>query len=182
MPFYLKCRDISKEIHKIHSVLIVPCRFCPAASLAVREKKFYIELFSKFLRTAVYESYIQELKSYLENNGIRAEVFGNKLPHHFIICMWPLGPRKDLAKHAAEYDAVIVLGCDIAAQIAQDCLESSNCRIIPGMEVEGVMSVIPSFQFPFKISLEMSRVTRVLEYPAEDIPSHSIPKSAPERI
>jgi hypothetical protein len=58
MPFLLKDRDISSDISNVESVLIVPCRFCPAASLAVREKKPYIELFRKFLRTAAYETNI----------------------------------------------------------------------------------------------------------------------------
>ena len=39
MPFYLKDRAISPNIATIHSVLIVPCRFYPAASLAVKEGK-----------------------------------------------------------------------------------------------------------------------------------------------
>jgi hypothetical protein len=42
MPFYLKDRDISSDIATVHFVLIVPCRFCPAASLAVRERQPYI--------------------------------------------------------------------------------------------------------------------------------------------
>jgi hypothetical protein len=52
MPFYLKDRDISSDIAAIRSALIVPCRFCPAASLAVREKSPYIELFSQVLENA----------------------------------------------------------------------------------------------------------------------------------
>ena len=51
MPFYLKELDIVPRVDVLESVLIVPCRFCPAASLAVREKKPYIELFRKFLKT-----------------------------------------------------------------------------------------------------------------------------------
>jgi hypothetical protein len=31
------------------------------------------------------------------------------------------------------------------------------------MEVEGIMSVIPSVHFPFNVSLEVSSTTRVLE-------------------
>ena len=34
MPFYLKEVDVIPEVAKFQSVLIVPCRFCPAASLA----------------------------------------------------------------------------------------------------------------------------------------------------
>jgi hypothetical protein len=78
MPFYLKDRDISSDIAMVHSVLIVPCRFCPAASLAVREGKPYMELFRKFFRTPSYESYIQVLKSRLESEG------------RFFICWEPI--------------------------------------------------------------------------------------------
>lgn len=165
MPFYLKNRDISSDISSVGSILIVPCRFCPAASLAVREKKPYIELFRTFLRTAAYETYIQELKSHLEQAGIKAKVFDSKLPHHFVVCMWPSGRRQELKQHASEYDAVMVLGCDAAVKTAQDCLQATSCRVISGMEVDGIMNVIPSFQLPCNISLEVTSVIRVLEYP-----------------
>jgi hypothetical protein len=163
MPFYLKDRDISSDIATIHSALIVPCRFCPAASLAVRERKPYIELFRKLLRTPSYESYIQALKSRLEIEGIRTRVFDSKLPHQFVVCMWTSGRRKALVRQAVGYDAVIVLGCDAAVETVRSCLQSNHCRVIPGMEVEGIMNVIPTVQFPFNISLEVSSVTRVLQ-------------------
>ncbi len=145
----------------IHSVLIVPCRFCPAASLAVREGKPYIELFRKFLRTSSYELYIQTLKSRLESEGIRTGVFDSKLPHQFVLCMWTSGRRKDLARHAVGYNALIVLGCDAAVETARSCIKSNDCRVIPGMEAEGIMNVIPILQFPLNIWLEVSNVTKV---------------------
>lgn len=79
MPFCLKDRDISPDMAGVRSALIVPCRFCPAASLAVRERKPYIEPFRRLLRTASYESCIQRLKSRLESKGIRTGVFDSKL-------------------------------------------------------------------------------------------------------
>ncbi len=161
MPFYLKDRDISSDIAKIHSVLIVPCRFCPAASLAVREDKPYLEPFRKFFRTPSYESYIRVLKSRLESEGIRTGVFDSKLPHQFVLCMWTSGRRKELARHAVGYDALIVLGCDAAVETARSCTKSNDCRVIPGMEAEGIMNVIPNFQFPFNIRLQVSNVTKV---------------------
>jgi hypothetical protein len=163
MPFRLEDRDISSDIRGVLSALIVPCRFCPAASLAVREGKPYIELFRKFLRTPSYEAYIQRLKSRLETAGIRTAVFDSKLPHQFVVCMWTAARRKDLARQAAEYDAVIVLGCDGAIETIRSSLQSHDCRIIPGMEVEGLMDVIPIVRFPFNVSLELGRVTRVLQ-------------------
>jgi hypothetical protein len=161
MPFYLKDRDISSDIAMVHSVLIVPCRFCPAASLAVREGNPYMELFRRFLRTPSYESYIQVLKSRLESEGIRTGVFDSKLPHQFVLCMWTSGRRKDLARYAVEYDALIVLGCDAAVETARSCMKSNGCRVIPGMEAEGIMNVIPTLQFPLNIWLEVSNVTKV---------------------
>src|SRR5512138_362302 len=112
MPFRLRDRDISPELAGVRSALIVPCRFCPAASLAVREGKPYIQLFRHFLRTPSYESYIKALQARIEREGIRTGLFDSKLPHQFVACMWTAARRKALAKRAAGYDAVIVLGCD----------------------------------------------------------------------
>ena len=161
MPFHLNDRDFSADLNGVRSVLLVPCRFCPAASLAVREAKPYIQLFRSFLRTPSYESYIQGLRSRLEGEGTRTAVFDCKLPHQFIVCMWTSGRRKDLARQAAGYDAVMVLGCDAAVETVRSCV-SSDCRVLPAMEVDGIMSVIPSFRLPFNISLEVSGVTRVM--------------------
>ncbi len=162
MPFYLKDRDISSDIAEIHSALILPCRFCPAASLAVREEKPYLEPFRKFLRTPSYESYIQVLKARLEGQGIRTGVFDSKLPHQFVLCMWTSGRRKDLARYSVGYDALIVLGCDAAVETARSCIKPNDCRVIPGMEAEGIMNVIPIVRFPFNIWLEVISVSRVL--------------------
>jgi hypothetical protein len=50
---------------------------------------------------------------------------------------------------------VIVLGCDAPVGTVRSHLPP-NCQVIPGMEVEGVMTVIPTLKFPFNISLEVS--------------------------
>lgn len=163
MPFYLRDRDFSSDMATVHSALIVPCRFCPAASLAVRERKPYIELFRRLLRTPSYESYVQLLKSRLESQGVRTAVFDSKLPHQFVVCMWTSARRKDLARQAAGYDAVIVLGCDAAVETVRSSLQSNDCRVLQAMEAEGIMNVIPTLHFPFNISLEVGAVTRVLQ-------------------
>ena len=67
MPFYLAETDIQRDAAGLESVLIVPCRFCPAASMAVREGKPYIEPFRRLLRTEAYESSIRALKRRLED-------------------------------------------------------------------------------------------------------------------
>lgn len=163
MPFYLRDRDISSDMATVHSALIVPCRFCPAASLAVREGKPYIELFRTLLRTPSYESYVRGLKSRLEGQGIRAAVFDSRLPHQFVVCMWTAGRRKELARQAAGYDAVIALGCDAAVETIRSSLQSTGCRVIQAMDAEGIMNVIPTVHFPFNVSLELGGVTRVLQ-------------------
>jgi hypothetical protein len=162
MPLYLKESDILRRVAGLQSVLIVPCRFCPAASLAVREKKPYIELFRKFLRTEAYESFIQALERRLKNEGIKTVVFDSKLPHHFVVCMWTSRRRRQLAKRAAEFEGVVVLGCDATVEIVSDSIRSTDCQVIPGMDTEGIMSLVPTVSFPLDISLEVQGITPVI--------------------
>jgi hypothetical protein len=162
MPLYLKESDILTRVAGLQSVLIVPCRFCPAASLAVREKKPYIELFRKFLRTEAYELFIQALERRLKDEGIKTVVFDSKLPHQFVVCMWTSRRRRQLAKRAAEFEGVVVLGCDATVEIVSDSIRSTDCRVIPGMETEGIMSLLPTVSFPFDISLEVQGITPVI--------------------
>ncbi|OPZ60403.1 MAG: hypothetical protein BWY87_00486 [Deltaproteobacteria bacterium ADurb.Bin510] len=167
MPFCLRDRDFASELAGVRSVLIVPCRFCPAASLAVRKQQPYMDVFKNLMRTAAYEEYIQTLTVGLERKGIRVEVFDCKLPIHFILCMWPQGRRAALSRRAARHDAVLVLGCDCALKTAETSLKDlPKCRIIHGMEAEGVMNVVPRIELPFKIKLKVTGVTQVKQTPA----------------
>jgi hypothetical protein len=162
MPFYLKEKDIFPEVTGLKSVLIVPCRFCPAASMAVRERKPYIELFRTFLKTEAYESFIQDLERRLNNEGIKTAIFDSRLPHNFVTCMWTSGRRSKLAKRAAEFEGVVVLGCDATAETVRISIGSTDCRVIQGMEIEeGIMNVVPNVSFPFNISLVMKGITPV---------------------
>jgi hypothetical protein len=162
MPFiFKKYRDIY-EYDQFKSVLIVPCRFCPAASSAVKNNEPYIELFRRFMKTDSYERYIESLKSGLEKKGIEADVFRSRLIHQFVLCMWTSRRRKKLRKYAEKYDAMIVLGCEAAAQTVRDSIRSSSCRVIQGLESEGVMSIQPRFRFPGDVLLELESVTRYL--------------------
>jgi len=163
MPFYLKESNIVPQVAGLESVLIVPCGFCPAASLAVREKTPYIELFRKFWKTEAYESYIQALKRRLEEKGIKTAVFDIKLPHHYVTCMWTSGRRRALAKRAAEFEGVVVLGCEATVEIVRDAIKFTDCRVIEGMESEGIMNVVPTLSFPFNISLEVQGITSVIK-------------------
>ena len=66
MPFYLKDVDVVPEVAKFQSALIVLCRFCPAASLAIRKDKPYIDFFRRFLNTGSYEQHINNMQSETE--------------------------------------------------------------------------------------------------------------------
>jgi hypothetical protein len=161
MPFYLKESDVLPRVAGFSSVLIVPCRFCPAASMAVREKKPYIQLFRHFLKTESYESYIRDLRRRLQEEGVETAVFASPLPHNFLPCMWTAGRRRKLAQRAAEFDAVVVLGCDAAGEVVREAIGSTNGRVIQGMEAEGIMWVVPTLRFPFNISLRAQGLTPV---------------------
>ena len=167
MPFYLKEADILPEIAGLRSVLIVPCRFCPAASLAVKENKPYFEPFRRLLRTEAYESHIRDLKNRLEREGIETEVFDSKLLHQFVACMWTERCRKAFARRASQFEAVLVLGCEAAVATMSDALDPTECKVIGGMEEEGITNVVPKLSFPAKLSLEVKGISRVaLEKPA----------------
>ena len=161
MPFYLEPNDIASGTAGLRSVLIVPCGFCPAASLAVSNNKPYVELLRSGWRTRAYETFIRNLQRRLEGQGVRTAVFNMKLPHRFVACMWTSGSRRRLAKRADEFDGVLVLGCDGAVQTVRDSLGSSDCRVIAGMDVAGLMNAIPKVRFPLNITLEMTGVTPV---------------------
>ena len=160
MPFYLKPRDIFSDTAAIRSALLVPCRFCPAASLAVRENQPYLRPLHNLLRTPSYEAHIHAVKFRLESRGIRTDVFDTRAPHQFVMCMWTKGRRAALARRAAGHDAAIVLGCDAAVETVRSCVGASDCRVVPGMEVEGVMNVMPAVRFPLDIRLELKGVIR----------------------
>lgn len=161
MPFYLEETDIAPEVAGLRSVLIVPCRFCPAASLAVRSKEPYIDLPRKGLETAPYERLINKVKQRIEDDGAKADVFKSKLPHQFVLCMWTSKRRKKLMELAMKYDALVVMGCEGAVQTVRDAVKSTSCRVIPGMKNEGLMSIRPRLSLPCTISLELESISPI---------------------
>jgi hypothetical protein len=161
MPFYLRESIELSQLAGLRSVLLVPCRFCPAASLAVREKEPYIEPFRRFLRTGAYEAFITTLKRRLEDRGTEVAVFESRLLHQFVACMWTSRRRSALATRAARFEAVIVLGCDAMVQAVRDAVKSTDCRVIQGMEIEGLMNVLPTVAFPCNVTLNLHGVASV---------------------
>ena len=159
MPFCLKEIDDFTELDECKSVLIIPCRFCPAASLAVSKNEPYIELFRRFLKTASFEHLIKTTKSDLEKKGLKTDVFKSHLPHQFVLCGWTSKRRQKLLKYAKKYEALLVLGCEAAVQTIRDSVKSTSCKVLQGMKTMGVMSIKPSFKLPCNISLELDSLT-----------------------
>jgi len=159
MPVYLDEADVISQATRFKSVLIVPCRFCPAVSMAVKADEPYIEFFRRFLTTAPYARLIDEMRHDLEIRGVKAGVFESKLLHQFVLCMWTSRRRERLLERARSYEAVIVLGCDAAVQIVRAALESSSCQVIQGMTSMGIMGVKPRMSFPCNLRLELESVT-----------------------
>ena len=162
MPFLFKANEEISEFEQFKSVLVVPCRFCPAASSAVKNNEPYIELFRKFMKTDSYEQFIKTLKSKLEKKGIRTSIFKSKLIHQFVLCMWTSRRRKELRDRAKEYEAMIILGCEGAVETVHNAVGSSSCKIVQGLETEGLMSIKPRFHLPCNVSLKLESVTPIL--------------------
>lgn len=160
MPFILNAIEDTAAYEQFESVLIVPCRFCPAASAAVKSGKPYFEIFQRFLKTGSYERFIENLKSKLEHKGIRAGVFKSRWLHQFVLCMWTSRRRAALKRRARDYDALIVLGCEAAVQTIRDAVGPNSCKVLQGVETEGIMSVNPRFSLPCNLTLDIESVSR----------------------
>jgi hypothetical protein len=159
MPFYLDVTDVVPEVINFRSVLIVPCRFCPAASMAVRSNEPYIEFPRRSLKTASYERLIKTMKDSFEDRGIETRVFKSNWLHQFVLCMWTSKRRKKLLERAKEYEALVVMGCEAAVQTVRNSVKSTTCQVIQGMKSEGIMSIQPKSSLPCNIFLELESVT-----------------------
>ena len=160
MPFCFEVNDVVPEVGDYKSVLIVPCRFCPAASMAVKSNEPYIEFPRRSLKTASYERLLAETKEGFEARGVRTSVFKSTFLHHFVLCMWTGRRRKALLERAREYEAVVVMGCEAAVATVRSTLESTDCHVIPGLRSEGIMSIQPKFSLPCNVTLDLESITR----------------------
>jgi hypothetical protein len=173
MPFSFKFDEDISEFTQYKSVLIIPCRFCPAASSAVKNKRPYFEFLRRFLKTDSYERFIESLNSNLKESGVKTGIFRSRIIHQFVLCMWTSRRRKKLLDRAREYEALVVLGCEAAVQTVRDSVKSSSCKVVRGLETEGVMSIRPRLHLPCNLSLALESLTPVLlkEEPSERVDS-----------
>jgi len=154
MPIHFDDLDVISQLEGLSSALIVPCNMCPAVTVAVREGKPFIQLFRSFLKSAPFEQYIRALQSRLREKGVSTKVFKSSIPHQWFMCMWTSGQRNKLQEQAKHYEAVIVLGCDSATETVRDMVQSTNCKVIEGMRVSGIMNAKLKFRLPGSVSFE----------------------------
>jgi hypothetical protein len=56
---------------------------------------------------------------------------------------------------------VIVLGCVSATETVRDSLKPTECKVIEGMEVAGIMNAELRFQLPCSLSFEDCKLTPI---------------------
>lgn len=158
MPIHFHDLDVVPEVAGLGSALIVPCNMCPAVTVSLRERRPFMKFFRSFFTSAPFEEYIRALQSRLEEQGVRTDVFRNRLYHQWFMCMWTSGRQEKLRKRAKRYDAVIVLGCESATETVSDAVRGTGCKVIEGMEVAGIMNAKLKFHLPCNISFEDCKV------------------------
>ena len=158
MPIHFNDLDVISEAAGLKSALIVPCNMCPAVTVAVREKKPFMQLFRSLLKSLPFEQYIRELQSRLSEQGVVTKVFRSNLYHQWFMCMWTSAQRKKLQEAVKLYEAVIVLGCDSATETVSDAARSKDCKVLEGMEVTGIMNATLRFHLPCNVSFDDCKV------------------------
>jgi hypothetical protein len=161
MPIHLEDLDVVSEVDGLRSALIVPCNLCPAVTVAVREEKPFMQFFRSFLRSAPFEQYIKALQSRLREKGVSTSVFRSNLYHQWFVCAWTAGRRKKLQRCAREYDAVVVLGCDSTTETVREAVKSTDCKVIEGMTVGGIMNAQLRFHLPCNLSFDNCRTVPI---------------------
>ena len=168
MPLQLNDLDVVAEVAGLSSALIIPCNMCPAVTVAVREQKPFMQFFKSFLKSAPFEQYIRALQSRLEEKGVKTKVFKSHLYHHWFLCMWTSGQRKKLQKYAKQYEAAIVLGCESATETVRELVESTDCKVIEGMEVAGFINAKLRFHLPCNVSFEDCKIIPISKQKEEE--------------
>lgn len=161
MPIHFSDLDVASKVDEGSSALIVPCTMCPAATVAVREQEPFLQLFRSLFKSPPFERYIAALQSRLEAKGVRTEVFKSRLHHQWFLCMWTARRRQKLRKSAGRHDALIVLGCDSATETVREAARGSNCNVIEGMKVSGIMNARLSVRLPGSVSFESCRIVPI---------------------
>lgn len=164
MPMHMEDLDVVSQLEGVASALIVPCRMCPAVSVADRTNRPFMQFFRSLFKSPPLEAYLQSLQNKLKEHGIESDVFGCTMYHQWFMCMWTYGIRKKLSRKAGQYDAVIVLGCNSATVTVADAVEPLGLKVVEGMIPIGIMNGKMRFKFPLTIAVEDTKVVP-LEHP-----------------
>jgi len=152
MPLHLEPVDVSADLEKFSSVLIVSCPVCPPVSLATQKNSPVIEFFKTGLKTRAFEDYIKAIRTPLDLRGVRTGVFSMYMPCP-AMCLWTEGQRSRFLKRARGYEAVLVLGCESATYTAKDALKNIDCQVIQAMRMTGITNAALKFRFPMTVDL-----------------------------
>ena len=158
MPIHFDDLDVVSEVSGLSSALIVPCNMCPAATVAIRDKKPFMQFFRSLLKSAPFERYLSALQFRLREHGVDTKVFRSSLYHQWFLCMWTSARRRKLQRCAGQYEAVVVLGCESATETVRDAVKSSDCKVIEGMKVAGIMNATLRFHLPGSVSFEDCKI------------------------
>jgi hypothetical protein len=161
MPIHFNDVDVVSEVAGLSSALIVPCNMCPAVTVAVRERKPFMQLFRSLLKSAPFDLYLKALQTRLNEKGVTTQVFKSVPYHQWFMCMWTSGKRKKLQKSAEQYDAVIVLGCESATETVRGVVNSDDCKVVEGMKVAGIMNAELGFHLPADVSFKNCRTVPI---------------------
>lgn len=164
MPIHLEDLDVESEVAGLNSALILGCNMCGAVTVAVREGEPYLQLFRHFLKSPPFDRYIREMQSRLREKGVETEVLKSNIPHQWFLCICPSGRRRKLEKLAEKHDAAIVLGCDSAVETVRDAVKSTDCKVVQGMEVTGIMNAKPRIHLSGRVTFEDCDIVPIGEH------------------
>jgi len=161
MPIHLRDLDVVSKVEGLSSALIVPCVFCPAVTLSVREKRPFMQFFRSPLKPLPLKRHLEELQSRLRGKGVRTEVFESYFYHQWLLCLWTSRRRAKLREYAKQFQAVIVLGCESAMDIVRELVESTDCKMIEGTEAVGFTNARLNLHLPCNVSFEEFKTVRM---------------------
>ncbi len=167
MPIHLEELDVMSKVEGLDSALIVACNMCAGASFAMKENKPFIQFFSNYLTSPPLERHIAKFQSQLKEKGVKTKWFKGGIIQKFFLCLWTSRQRSKFREYVEKYDSVIVLGCDSAFKTIRDSVKGTDCKVIEGMEVAGVMNTKTKFNLPCNISFEHSKVATICDLHCE---------------
>lgn len=163
MPIHLKSLDVAPDVEGLRSALIVACNMCAGASLAMAEDRPFIQLLKNGLKSPPLEEHIRRMASELGEKGVETKEFEGGVIQKFFLCLWTSRQRSKLRACAEQCGAVIVLGCDSAVKTVRESMRGTDCKVVRGMSVAGIMNTKPRLRLPCDISFDASEIVPICD-------------------